>query len=143
MRWPFWLWLILLPLTGTISFSIWAALGNTPAIFSSLLIFIALIFWSHTSALTIFVDDQILRVDHANLPLKFISKVEKLDEKEMSLARTREADPTSFLAMRFWVRSGVKIWLNDPQDPTKYWLVSTANPAQLLNEITRNPYTPL
>jgi hypothetical protein len=28
------------------------------------------------------------------------------------------------MALRFWVSTGVKIEINDPLDPTPYWLVS-------------------
>jgi len=38
--------------------------------------------------------------------------------------RTRDADPAAFLAIKFWVSTGVKITLKDQRDPTPYWLVS-------------------
>jgi len=43
----------------------------------------------------------------------------------MALTRGRNIDPRSWMALRFWVSTGVKIVIADPQDPTPYWLVST------------------
>jgi hypothetical protein len=44
-------------------------------------------------------------------------------------------NPLAFLALRFWVKGGIKITLKDPKDPTPYWLVSTKNPEKLRKAI--------
>jgi hypothetical protein len=34
-------------------------------------------------------------------------------------------NPKAFLALRFWIKTGVKIYLSDDRDPTPYWLISS------------------
>jgi len=58
----------------------------------------------------------------------------------MSRMRTRDANPRAYLALRFWVKTGVKIELADPADPTPYWLISTKKGRELKENITRNLY---
>jgi hypothetical protein len=53
-----------------------------------------------------------------------LGDVEILDKNGMRLVRTRDADPAAFLAIKFWVSTGVKITLNDQRDSTPYWLIS-------------------
>ena len=37
----------------------------------------------------------------------------------------REGDPAAFVSIRPWIGPGVQFWLDDPDDPTPYWVVST------------------
>ena len=144
MRWPFTDWCIYLALCATISFSIWAALGNFAAASASLLQISLIAFWSVRNTLVIAVhttpNKVILHVDRAQLPLQYIKDVTVLDSQQMSLLRTRDAKPSAHLALRFWVKTGIKIDLMDPLDPTPYWLISTKNGALLKEVITRNLY---
>jgi hypothetical protein len=55
----------------------------------------------------------------------------------MRLLRTRDADPAAFLAIKFWVSTGVKITLNDQRDPTPYWLISCKKMNELKNTLCR------
>jgi hypothetical protein len=43
----------------------------------------------------------------------------------MRLLRTRDADPAAYLAIRFWIPTGLKIAVVDPRDPTPYWLITS------------------
>ena len=144
LRWPFTVWSIYLALCATISFSIWAALGNFAAAIATLLLISLISFWSVRNTLDIAVhvtsNKVMLHVDRAQLPLQYIKEVTVLDSKQMSLLRTRDAKPSAHLALRFWVKTGIKIDLMDPLDPTPYWLISTKNGALLKEVITRNLY---
>ena len=144
LRWPFSVWSIYLALCATISFSIWAALGNFAAAIATLLQFSLISFWSVRNTLVIALhatpNKVMLHVDRAQLPLQYIKDVTVLDSKQMSLLRTRDAKPSAHLALRFWVKTGIKIDVMDPLDPTPYWLISTKNGALLKEVITRNLY---
>ena len=144
LRWPFTVWSIYLALCATISFSIWAALGNFAAAVATLLQISLIAFWSVRNTLVIAVhatpNKVILHVDRAQLPLNYIKDVTVLDSPQMSLIRTRDAIPSAHLALRYWVKPGIKIDVMDPRDPTPYWLISTKKGEVLKEVITRNLY---
>ncbi len=124
-RWPFWLWLFLIFLAGSLSLAIDAALGSQWA-WISLIAQLTLLIWSALSTpLQISVDENWLYIGDASIERRFISSVTALTSPQMALLRGRDANPQCWMALRFWVSPGVKIEINDPADPTPYWLVST------------------
>jgi hypothetical protein len=127
--WPIWLWLFLLFLAASLSLAVEAALGNFAALLVSALQALLLIWASLTTPLRIEVSNEKVRIGRAVIERAFISAVRELDSKEMALTRGRDADPRCWMALRFWVGTGVKIEINDPKDPTPYWLVSTKKAA--------------
>jgi len=64
----------------------------------------------------------------ARVPVSLVDRVEPLDAVQMKAALGRELDARAFRCTRAWVRTGVRVTLNDPQDPTPYWLISTRRP---------------
>jgi len=45
------------------------------------------------------------------------------------------ADPLAFVVQRPWMRDAVRVAVNDPADPTPYWIISTRWPADLARAI--------
>ncbi|MBT0769204.1 DUF3093 domain-containing protein [Kineosporia sp. J2-2] len=66
----------------------------------------------------------------ASVPASLIAKVEPLDAGQMRVAHGVELDARAFLCTRGWVRTGIRVTLNDPEDPTPYWLISTRKPQE-------------
>jgi hypothetical protein len=88
------------------------------------------------SSLTITLTKGWLLVGPAAIERAFIHNFKPLDFKEFKRIRGVDADPASYLQIRFWVNTAIKIDLRDPKDKTPYWLISTnrANElAKLLN----------
>ena len=54
-----------------------------------------------------------------------------LDFKEFRRIRGVDADPASYLQIRFWVNTAITIDLRDPKDKTPYWLISTNRASEL------------
>jgi hypothetical protein len=54
----------------------------------------------------------------------------------MRRARGPRLDARAYLCLRGWVAGGVRVTLNDPADPTPYWLVSSTDPTALARAIT-------
>ncbi|HZM82147.1 MAG TPA: DUF3093 domain-containing protein [Candidatus Limnocylindrales bacterium] len=77
------------------------------------------------------VRDGELWVDDAHLPVKFISDVIPLDRDDRRLLLGPGADPLAFVVQRPWIKGTVQIVLNDPDDPTPYWVISTRSPERL------------
>ncbi|MDT4996533.1 MAG: hypothetical protein QOD45_601 [Pseudonocardiales bacterium] len=95
-----------------------------------------LIVWS-LGRHTLEIDDGELRVRGAHLPLEFVSGVVALDAATVRRVVGREGDPAAFAAIRPWIGPGVQLWLDDPDDPAPYWLVSTRRPAQVVEVVRR------
>ncbi|MFD4183335.1 DUF3093 domain-containing protein [Rhodococcus sp. NPDC058514] len=72
-----------------------------------------------------------LRVGRANLPLDAIARVAVVPATAKSAALGRQLDPAAYVQHRTWIKTMVLIVLDDPEDPTPYWLVSTRRPAEL------------
>jgi len=69
--------------------------------------------------------------DRAHLPLSAVREVVALDAKGRADLLGPYADPNAFVVLRPWIGTAVQIVLDDPADPTPYWLVSTRRPVQL------------
>lgn len=83
-----------------------------------------------------------LRVDDANLPLDVIADVVPLTADEKRLLLGRDADPLAFVIQRPWIPGGVRIDLDDPDDPTPYWFISSRHPERLAAALTEARVTP-
>lgn len=81
------------------------------------------------------VRDGELWVDDAHLPVKFISEVIPLDQDDRRLLLGPGADPLAFVVQRPWIKGTVQIVLDDPEDPTPYWVISTRSPERLSRSI--------
>ena len=131
INWPVWLWLFLAMMSASIYLTFWAPFGNLFAAVVSILISITLIYSAKKSALEIVVINDWLYVGNAKIDCKYIKKVTALKREEFLNLRGQNADPAAFNATRFWVSTGVKVELNDENDPTPYWLIATRKPKKL------------
>jgi hypothetical protein len=135
--WPIWLWLFLAFLAASLALAIWAALGTRWGWITALVQLLALLFLSQKSALHVEVSDKFLNVGKAQIERKFLGKIEVLSADEMRRWRGPLSDPASYMALRFWIPTGVKIEINDPNDPTPYWLVSSKKAQPLAAALSR------
>ena len=135
--WPIWLWVFLLFLSGSLSIAIWAALGNTWAEVSMLTQLVGLLFLSQSTPLEIEVTADLLRVGPARIERKYISGVTSLTSEEMRILRGPKINTAAYMQIRFWISTGVKITISDPQDPTPYWLVSSKKARQLAGALNK------
>ncbi len=128
IRWPWWLTLLILGLDLSIIIAIWAGLGNTAALIAagSTLLFTCYLFF--ITVLRTRVEGENLSVGRAKIQKKYLGKVITLSIDEFRHLRGAGINPSAFHAFRFWIKRGVKIEINDPQDPTPYWLVSSKAP---------------
>ncbi|WP_229069266.1 DUF3093 domain-containing protein [Actinoplanes sp. DH11] len=80
------------------------------------------------------------QVDDARLPVEVISDVVALDAAGKREVLGVGAHPYAFVVQRPWIGTAVQVLLDDPADPTPYWVVSTRKPVQLatvLLEVSR------
>jgi hypothetical protein len=74
-----------------------------------------------------------LRIRGAHIPLADISGAVALNAQTLRLVVGREGDPAAFISIRPWIGPGLQLWLDDPEDPTPYWVVSSRRPQQVVD----------
>lgn len=74
-----------------------------------------------------------LTVDGANLPNTVVDRSMVVPASARQNALGRQLDPAAYLVSRPWVPEHVLLVLNDPEDPTPYWLVSANDPEAVLD----------
>ena len=131
IRPPFWLMAFIYFLAFSLGIAIWAAMTTTIAAVVMALLTAGTILIYFTSSLVIEIDENELRVGKAHIAMKFCGEIIVLTPAQMSLQRTREADPAAYLAIRFWTAHGVKIEITDDRDQTPYWLVTSKSGEKL------------
>ncbi len=67
----------------------------------------------------------------ALLPYRYVGAVEALDHEATRRVLGVDADARAYLLVRAYCGGAVKVMVDDPADPTPYWLVSTRHPRAL------------
>lgn len=68
----------------------------------------------------------------AHLPVQVVERSAQVPKSAKSAAMGRQLDPAAYVLHRSWVGPMVLVVLNDPDDPTPYWLVSSRHPDRVL-----------
>ena len=135
IRPPVWLLAFIYFLFLSLVVAIWAAFDNRSAFIAWLVATIAIVGISISARSTMTVDERELRIGSAHIELTYLESVELLTKDQMRLLRTRDADPAAYLAITFWISTGVKITLKDERDSTPYWLVSSRKSKELTHTL--------
>jgi hypothetical protein len=131
IRPPLWLMLFLVFMLGSLVLAIWAALDMQATVIAAIVSLLIILAVPILGAQRIVLDQNELRVGRAHIEREFIATVEEIATKEFLVLRTRGADPAAYHALIFWVSRGVKVTIDDPRDPTPYWLISTKRGVEL------------
>ena len=78
------------------------------------------------------ISEQELRIRGAHISLRYISGAVAFDANTLRRVVGREGDPQAFVSIRPWIGPGVQVWLDDADDPTPYWVISTRHPAHVV-----------
>lgn len=92
-----------------------------------------IVWWLGHSRLEI--RDGELHVRGAHLPLRYVSGAIALDAQTLRRVVGREGDPAAYVSIRPWMGPGVQLWLDDPEDPAPYWIVSSRHPQRVVAAI--------
>ncbi|GAA3960449.1 DUF3093 domain-containing protein [Gordonia caeni] len=76
--------------------------------------------------------DGALHAHKALLPADVVARGATVPPSARSAAMGRQLDPAAFLVYRSWIKPMVLLVLDDPDDPTPYWLISTRHPDKVL-----------
>ncbi|MGC4805523.1 DUF3093 domain-containing protein [Micromonospora sp. DT233] len=129
---PWWLWLAALALSGLLAVELWSGAQGTRAWLPFVVLppaTLAGLWW--LGRIRVAVADGELRVDDARLPVRFVADAVALDAAGRREVLGVGADPLAFVVQRPWVSGAVQVVLDDPADPTPFWVVSTRHPVRL------------
>jgi hypothetical protein len=113
------LWLTFLPINVFIG--IWSGLGATILV-GSLMV---------AKSARIVVTQGQLQVSNAKIDRRFVAGVTVIDKSNAFAARGRDLNPRAWIHFQGSVQTLARVEINDPDDPTPYWLFSTRNPEKL------------
>jgi hypothetical protein len=135
-RTPWWWYLVALGVAAVLAgeFHI-AGLSATDWVpFLVLLPLSCLIVWSLGRA-SMEIGGGEIRIRGARLPLSVVTGAVALDDRTLRRVVGREGDPAAFISIRPWVGPGLQVWIDDPEDPTPYWVLSSRHPQQVVDLI--------
>ncbi|ADG97439.1 conserved hypothetical protein [Segniliparus rotundus DSM 44985] len=134
---PWWWWPLGVVVSGSVAYTVSLAFRPFPYWIPALVCAgIAVLAMFGLSRQWVEVDDSgELRVGKAHIPLALTSRCALIGPREKSAALGRQLDPAAFVAHRSWVPALVLVVLDDPSDPTPYWLFSSAHPEKLIEVI--------
>ncbi len=83
------------------------------------------------------VADGTFRAGRAQVPLTLLGAPVALDATDSRRLAGMDADARAYLLLRPYLRRAVQVPIQDPSDPTPYWLVSTRRPERLVAALSR------
>lgn len=135
---PWYWWVIAVAFVSLLSVNLslnrsWVYFAIGFVLFGALIAWL-LIYWSRT---TIRVEQDAdgsrwLIVGRASLPAEIVTRSLAVPPSAKRNAMGRQLDPAAFVVSHTWIKSMVMLVLDDPEDPTPYWLIGTKNPEKLL-----------
>ena len=142
---PWWWWLPGFALAALIALEVnqgVRALPNWVAFAVLLPVAAAVMLWFSKTELRVVsarpdqpAEDTELWVGVAHLPVSVISRSAEVPRSAKSAALGRQLDPAAYVVHRAWVGPMVLVVLDDPDDPTPYWLVSCRHPDRVLSAL--------
>jgi len=135
---PWWWWLCAALLTGLLGYEIQLAAYRQTWSIVAYPVLALLLAWMLVSMgrTRVKVDaDGALHAGKAVLPGEVIARGATIAASQRSAAMGRQLDPAAYVLHRAWVKTMVLVVLDDPDDPTPYWLVSTRDPAAVLTAL--------
>ena len=83
------------------------------------------------------VTSEGLRVGGAYLEKEYLGRTDGFRGPDARHEKGPGAHGSAWLSLRPWIDPVVKIGVNDPEDRTPYWLVSTRNPEALISALEK------
>jgi hypothetical protein len=136
LRLSWWMWVVGAGVAALLATEIWMGSGGARAWlpFAILLPATGAALW-WLGRIRVAVRQGELLVDDARLPVRFVADAIALDADGRREVLGVGADPLAFVVQRPWVAGAVQVLLNDPADPTPYWVVSSRDPVRLAGAI--------
>ena len=70
-------------------------------------------------------------VGRASIPRSLLGKIDEITKEQIFQERGPKLDPAAYKVFQGTVKTALKISIQDANDPTPYWIISTRKPTQL------------
>jgi hypothetical protein len=84
---------------------------------------------------TIEVTASEFRAGRARMPRSVVARALPFEGADATAERGVRLDARAWLLLRGWIPGVVRVELDDPQDPTPYWLVASRHPEELADAL--------
>jgi hypothetical protein len=129
---PWWSWPPALLAAAVLAAEVWMGAGGLRAwVPFAVLLPLTVVVMIALSRIRVAVTATEFQVDDARLPLAVIKDVVALDAAGKREVLGVGAHPLAFVIQRPWIGGAVQVLLDDPADPTPFWVVSTRHPVEL------------
>ena len=132
LRLSWWMWLPALVVDAIVGFELLLGFARLPAWVPFAVVVpatVVTLVWLGRLRVAVAGDEFL--VDDARLPVAVVAGVVALDAAGKREALGVGAHPLAFVVQRPWIGPAVQVLLDDPADPTPYWVVSTRRPVEL------------
>ena len=132
LRASWWMWPAVLAVDAIVGFEVLIGFPALPAwVPFAVLLPLTAAALLRAGRIRVTVTGDEFQVDDARLPVSVISDVVALDTAGKREALGVGAHPLAFVIQRPWIGPAVQVLLDDPADPTPYWVISTRRPVEL------------
>ena len=108
-------------------------------IVSAIVLYAAIVIVLVATTATIEVTSTTFRAGKAHIERRFIGGATAFDGTDATAERGVNLDARAWLLVRGWVSGAVKVEVNDPDDPTPYWLIASRHPDRLAAALNSSP----
>ncbi|SDI81836.1 Protein of unknown function [Arthrobacter subterraneus] len=131
---PF-VWVLVTGVAGA-SILVFAPISMLTGIIACITIFVIVAALLILSTPRITVTASTLKVGRAHIDRTYLGTARSYRNKEATHQRGPALNALAYLCIRGWIDPVVRIDIDDEEDPTPYWLVSTRHPTKLVNAVS-------
>ena len=106
-------------------------ISTTAGIVCAIVLYAAVLVILFATTPVVEVTDAEFGAGRAHLPLAVVRSAEAFEGTEATAERGVRLDARAYLLIRGWIPGIVRVELDDPSDPTPYWIVSSRRPRKL------------
>ncbi|MHA7650537.1 DUF3093 domain-containing protein [Mycobacterium sp. ML4] len=137
---PWWWWPLGFLLAAIIAFEVNLGIRSLPDWLPYAVLFAVatgVLLWLGRVEIRVTADDGGVELwaGQAHLPVTVVSRSAEVVRSAKSAALGRQLDPAAYVLHRAWVGPMVLLVLDDPDDPTPYWMVSCRHPDRVLSAL--------
>lgn len=89
---------------------------------------LAIIFLGLFAAPTLSLSSKTLSIGNVKIPTQYVKAITVVDPSAQQSEKGPKLNPSAYVRFQVGVKGLLKVELNDPNDPTPYWLISSRNP---------------
>jgi hypothetical protein len=89
---------------------------------------LAIIFLGLFAAPTLSLSSKTLSIGNVKIPTQYVKAITVVEASAQQSEKGPKLNPSAYVRFQVGVNGLLKVELNDPNDPTPYWLISSRNP---------------